>query len=96
MSKDLARKLHYVLSVYCKLQFFVIYLYCRILSFDVSYVVVIKSKKKKKKKITTSIKLTRNCSKEHILHSYYPTPIKAFFQHLSIRPLEQTVKFVCS
>ena len=25
---------------------------------------------------TTSIKLTRNCSKEHISHSYYPTPIK--------------------
>ena len=25
-----------------------------------------------------------------------PTPIKASFQHLSIRPLEQTTKFVCS
>ena len=45
---------------------------------------------------TTSIKLTRNCFKEHIPHSYYPTPIKTSFQHLSIRPLEQTVKFVCS
>ena len=45
---------------------------------------------------TTSIKLTPNCFKEHISHSYYLTPIKPSFQHLSIRPLEQTVKFVCS
>ena len=29
-------------------------------------------------------------------HSYYLTPIKPSFRHLSIRPLEQTVKFVCS
>ena len=29
-------------------------------------------------------------------HSYYLTPIEPSFQHLSIRPLEQTVKFVCS
>ena len=29
-------------------------------------------------------------------HSYYLTPIDPSFQHLSIRPLEQTVKFVCS
>ena len=29
-------------------------------------------------------------------HSYYLTPIEPAFQHLSIRPLEQTVKFVCS
>ena len=28
--------------------------------------------------------------------SYYLTPIEPSFQHLSIRPLEQTVKFVCS
>ena len=32
--------------------------------------------------------------KEHISHSYYLTPIEPSFQHLSIRPLEQTVKFV--
>ena len=38
----------------------------------------------------SSIKLTRK--KEHMSHSYYLTPI----EHLSIRPLEQTVKFVCS
>ena len=31
-----------------------------------------------------------------MLHSYYLTPIKPSFQHISIRPLEQTVKFVCS
>ena len=29
-------------------------------------------------------------------HSYYLTPIEPSFQHLSIRPLEQTVKFVYS
>ena len=29
-------------------------------------------------------------------HSYYLTPIEPSFQYLSIRPLEQTVKFVCS
>ena len=29
-------------------------------------------------------------------HSYYLTPIEPSFQHLSIRLLEQTVKFVCS
>ena len=29
-------------------------------------------------------------------HSYYLTPIEPSFQHLSIHPLEQTVKFVCS
>ena len=29
-------------------------------------------------------------------HSYYLTPIEPSFQHLSIRPLEETVKFVCS
>ena len=34
--------------------------------------------------------------KEHMSHSYYLTPIEPSFQHLSIRPLEQTVKFVCS
>ena len=45
---------------------------------------------------TTSIKLTPSCSKEHISHSYYMTPTKPSFQHFSIRPLEQTVKFVCS
>ena len=45
---------------------------------------------------TTSIQLTPNGSKENISHSYYLTPIKPSFQHLSIRPLEQTVKFVCS
>ena len=45
---------------------------------------------------TTSIKLTPSCSNEHISHSYYLTPIKPSFQDLSIRPLEQTVKFVCS
>ena len=28
--------------------------------------------------------------------TYYPTPIKASFQLLSICPLQQTVKFVCS
>ena len=27
--------------------------------------------------------------------SYYLTPIEPTFQYLSIRPLEQTVKFVC-
>ena len=42
----------------------------------------------------SSIKLTRK--KEHMSHSYYLTPIEPSFQHLSIRPLEQTVKFVCS
>ena len=42
----------------------------------------------------SSIKLTRK--KEHVSHSYYLTPIEPSFQHLSIRPLEQTVKFVCS
>ena len=42
----------------------------------------------------SSIKLTRK--KEHMLHSYYLTPIEPSFQQLSIRPLEQTVKFVCS
>ena len=31
-----------------------------------------------------------------MLHSYYLTPIEPSFQYLSIRPLEQTVKFVCS
>ena len=35
-------------------------------------------------------------NKEHMSHSYYLTPIEPSFQHLSIRPLEQTVKFVCS
>ena len=34
--------------------------------------------------------------KEHMSHSYYLTPIEPSFQHLSIRLLEQTVKFVCS
>ena len=34
--------------------------------------------------------------KEHMSHSYYLTPIEPSFRHLSIRPLEQTVKFVCS
>ena len=34
--------------------------------------------------------------KELMSQSYYLTPIKPSFQHLSIRPLEQTVKFVCS
>ena len=34
--------------------------------------------------------------KEHMSHSYYLTPIEPSFQYLSIRPLEQTVKFVCS
>ena len=34
--------------------------------------------------------------KEHLSHSYYLTPIEPSFQHLSIRPLEQTVKFVCT
>ena len=30
-------------------------------------------------------------------HSYYLTPIEPpYVRHLSIRPLEQTVKFVCS
>ena len=29
-------------------------------------------------------------------HSYYLTPIEPSFERLSIRPLEQTVKFVCS
>ena len=29
-------------------------------------------------------------------HSHYLTPIEPSFRHLSIRPLEQTVKFVCS
>ena len=29
-------------------------------------------------------------------NSYYLTPNEPSFQHLSIRPLEQTVKFVCS
>ena len=43
----------------------------------------------------SSIKLTRK-KKEHMSHSYYLTPIEPSFQHLSIRPLEQTVKFVCS
>ena len=42
----------------------------------------------------SSIKLTRK--KEQMSHSYYLTPIEPSFQHLSIRPLEQTVKFVCS
>ena len=42
----------------------------------------------------SSIKLT--WKKEHMSHSYYLTPIEPSFQHLSIRPLEQTVKFVCS
>ena len=31
-----------------------------------------------------------------MLHSYYLTLIEPSFQHLSIRPLEQTVKFVYS
>ena len=39
---------------------------------------------------------TNTKKKEHMLHSYYLTPIEPSFQHLSIRPLEQTVKFVCS
>ena len=39
-------------------------------------------------------KITRK--KEHMSHSYYLTPIEPSFRHLSIRPLEQTVKFVCS
>ena len=43
----------------------------------------------------SSIKLTRK-KKEHMSHSYYLTPIEPSFQHLSIHPLEQTVKFVCS
>ena len=34
--------------------------------------------------------------KEHMSHSYYLMPIEPSFQYLSIRPLEQTVKFVCS
>ena len=34
--------------------------------------------------------------KEHMSHSYYLTPIESSFRHLSIRPVEQTVKFVCS
>ena len=34
--------------------------------------------------------------KQHMSHSYYLTPIEPSFQYLSIRPLEQTVKFVCS
>ena len=34
--------------------------------------------------------------KERMSHSYYLTPIEPSFQHLSIRALEQTVKFVCS
>ena len=42
----------------------------------------------------SSIKLTRK--KDYMSHSYYLTPIEPSFQHLSIRPLEQTVKFVCS
>ena len=42
----------------------------------------------------SSIKLTRK--KEHVSHFYYLTSIEPSFQHLSIRPLEQTVKFVCS
>ena len=42
----------------------------------------------------SSIKLTRK--KEHMSHSYYLTPIEPSFQYLSICPLEQTVKFVCS
>ena len=42
----------------------------------------------------SSIKITRK--KEHMSHSYYLTPIEPSFQHLSIRPLEQTVKFICS
>ena len=54
------------------------------------------NKKPKNKNQTTPIKLTSNCSKEHISHSYYLTPIKPSFQHLSIRSLEQTVKCVCS
>ena len=33
---------------------------------------------------TTSIKLTPNCSKNHISHSYYLTPIKPSFQHCQI------------
>ena len=37
-----------------------------------------------------------NTKKEHMSHSYFLTPIEPSFQHLSIRPLEQTVKFVCS
>ena len=39
-----------------------------------------------------------NRRKKNIImsHSCYLTPIKCSFQHLSIRPLEQTVKFVCS
>ena len=43
----------------------------------------------------SSIKLTRK-KKEHMSHSYYLTPIEPSLQHLSIRPLEQTVEFVCS
>ena len=34
--------------------------------------------------------------KEHMSHSYYLTPIEPSFRHILIRPLEQTVKFVCS
>ena len=37
-----------------------------------------------------------NTKKKHMSHSYYLTPIEPSFEHLSIRPLEQTVKFVCS
>ena len=43
----------------------------------------------------SSINLTRK-KKGHMSHSYYLTLTEPSFQHLSIRPLEQTVKFVCS
>ena len=50
--------------------------------------------KRQQSKQLRSIKLTRK--KEDMSHSYYLTPIEPSFQHLSIRLLEQTVKFVCS
>ena len=41
-------------------------------------------------------KINTKKKKEHMSYSYYLTPIEPSFQLLSIRPLEQTVKFVCS
>ena len=41
-------------------------------------------------------KINTKKKKIDMSHSYYLTPIEPSFQHLSIRPLEQTVKFVCS
>ena len=72
------------------------WLYIYLLPYSISHPNQLPNKKPKNNKPNNTIKLTTNCSKERISHSYYLMPFKPSFQHLSIRPLEQTVKFVCS